>query len=60
MIKLGLKPILFVLNNEGYTIERCIHGKNRCVLATQLPKATRPYRDTESTTTSRTGTGLAS
>lgn len=29
MIKLGLKPILFILNNEGYTIERCIHGKRR-------------------------------
>jgi pyruvate decarboxylase len=29
MIRLGLKPIIFVLNNEGYTIERCIHGKNR-------------------------------
>lgn len=29
MIRHGLKPIIFVLNNEGYTIERCIHGKNR-------------------------------
>jgi len=29
MIKLELKPILFILNNEGYTIERCIHGKRR-------------------------------
>ncbi|KAF7978485.1 hypothetical protein HWV62_45623 [Athelia sp. TMB] len=29
MVKLGLKPILFILNNEGYTIERCIHGKRR-------------------------------
>ncbi|ORY80480.1 pyruvate decarboxylase-like protein [Protomyces lactucae-debilis] len=26
MIRHGLKPILFVLNNEGYTIERAIHG----------------------------------
>ncbi|PPQ68333.1 hypothetical protein CVT24_004814 [Panaeolus cyanescens] len=29
MIKNGLRPIIFVLNNKGYTIERCIHGKNR-------------------------------
>ncbi|KIM89288.1 hypothetical protein PILCRDRAFT_219466 [Piloderma croceum F 1598] len=29
MMRLGLKPIIFVINNEGYTIERCIHGKNR-------------------------------
>lgn len=27
IIRLGLKPILFVLNNKGYTIERFIHGK---------------------------------
>jgi pyruvate decarboxylase len=26
MIRQGLKPILFVINNEGYTIERYIHG----------------------------------
>ena len=31
MIREGLTPIVFVLNNEGYTIERCIHGKERCV-----------------------------
>lgn len=29
MIRTGLKPILFVLNNEGYTIERFLHGKTR-------------------------------
>lgn len=29
MIRLGLKPIIFVINNEGYTIERCIHGMTR-------------------------------
>jgi pyruvate decarboxylase len=29
MIRKGLKPIIFVLNNKGYTIERYIHGKNR-------------------------------
>jgi len=29
MIKKGLKPILFVLNNKGYTVERLIHGRNR-------------------------------
>ncbi len=27
MIKWDLKPYLFVLNNEGYTIERLIHGR---------------------------------
>lgn len=26
MIRHGLKPIIFVLNNKGYTIERIIHG----------------------------------
>jgi pyruvate decarboxylase len=26
MIKWGLKPYIFVLNNDGYTIERLIHG----------------------------------
>ncbi|SCV05678.1 LANO_0H12772g1_1 [Lachancea nothofagi CBS 11611] len=26
MIKWGLKPYLFVLNNDGYTIEKLIHG----------------------------------
>ncbi|PPR06780.1 hypothetical protein CVT24_011280 [Panaeolus cyanescens] len=29
MIKNGLKPIIFLLNNNGYTIERKIHGKYR-------------------------------
>ena len=29
MIRSGLKPIIFVLNNKGYTIERYIHGKHR-------------------------------
>lgn len=28
IIKHGLKPIIFVINNEGYTIERKIHGEN--------------------------------
>jgi len=27
IIRLGLTPILFILNNKGYTIERFIHGK---------------------------------
>lgn len=31
MTREGLTPIVFVLNNQGYTIERCIHGKERCV-----------------------------
>lgn len=29
MIRQGVKPIIFLLNNGGYTIERCIHGKTR-------------------------------
>ncbi|KAF7299075.1 Pyruvate decarboxylase [Mycena indigotica] len=29
MIRHGLKPIIFVLNNDGYTIERFLHGKER-------------------------------
>jgi pyruvate decarboxylase len=29
MIRADLKPILFVLNNYGYTIERCLHGRTR-------------------------------
>jgi pyruvate decarboxylase len=29
MIRKGLKPIIFILNNKGYTIERYIRGKNR-------------------------------
>ena len=29
MLRLGLKPIIFVLNNSGYTIEKFIHGKKR-------------------------------
>lgn len=31
MIRLGLKPIIFLLNNSGYTIERFLHGKERYV-----------------------------
>lgn len=27
MLKLDLKPIVFVLNNSGYTVERLIHGR---------------------------------
>nr|GAT60368.1 pyruvate decarboxylase [Mycena chlorophos] len=29
MIRHNLKPIIFVLNNDGYTIERYLHGKER-------------------------------
>ncbi|KAG6891359.1 hypothetical protein C0992_008474, partial [Termitomyces sp. T32_za158] len=29
MLRVGVKPIVFVLNNRGYTIERFIHGKTR-------------------------------
>ena len=28
MMRHGLNPIIFVLNNSGYTIERFIHGMN--------------------------------
>ncbi|KAI9058230.1 pyruvate decarboxylase [Trametes sanguinea] len=29
MLRWGLKPIIFVLNNSGYTIERYLHGMKR-------------------------------
>jgi len=29
MIRKGITPIVFVINNSGYTIERCIHGETR-------------------------------
>ena len=29
MMHLGLKPIIFVINNSGYTIERFLHGPTR-------------------------------
>ncbi|KAJ3747327.1 pyruvate decarboxylase [Lentinula detonsa] len=29
MLRKGLKPLIFVLNNSGYTIERFLHGKER-------------------------------
>ncbi|TRM60352.1 thiamine diphosphate-binding protein [Schizophyllum amplum] len=29
MLRMNLKPIVFVLNNNGYTIERWLHGKER-------------------------------
>ena len=28
MIRQDLKPIIFVINNDGYTVERMIHGMN--------------------------------
>ena len=31
MIRKGLKPIIFILNNKGYTIERYIRGKDRYI-----------------------------
>ena len=30
MIKAGIKPILFVNNNDGYTVERMIWGAREC------------------------------
>lgn len=32
LLKLDLNPIVFVLNNDGYTVERLIHGKDAYVL----------------------------
>lgn len=32
MARLGVKPIIFLLNNSGYTIERYLHGKTRYVI----------------------------
>ncbi|KAG6884170.1 hypothetical protein C0992_006841 [Termitomyces sp. T32_za158] len=29
MLRVGVKPIIFLLNNSGYTIERFVHGKAR-------------------------------
>jgi hypothetical protein len=29
MIKVGVKPIIFMPNNKGYTIERYLHGEKR-------------------------------
>ncbi|KAH7047352.1 pyruvate decarboxylase isoenzyme [Macrophomina phaseolina] len=28
MVKNGLRPVIFIINNKGYTIERIIHGAN--------------------------------
>jgi TPP-dependent 2-oxoacid decarboxylase len=37
MLAHNLKPIIFLLNNSGYTIERYLHGKNRCVIVLMAP-----------------------
>ena len=29
MMRSGVKPIIFLLNNSGYTIERYLHGEKR-------------------------------
>ena len=31
MIRYGLTPIVFLINNSGYNIERNLHGMNRRV-----------------------------
>ncbi len=31
MLRDGLKPVIFVLNNQGYTIERAIHGPGNVI-----------------------------
>ncbi len=28
MLRQNLKPIIFLINNNGYTVERAIHGQN--------------------------------
>lgn len=40
LLKLELNPIVFVMNNDGYTVERLIHGKEAYV-PTYLPFALR-------------------
>ncbi len=56
MIRQKLKTILFVINNDGYTIERIIHGKHREYNHTQmwnyaeLPKVFATKGDVQPTT----------
>uniref|UniRef100_A0A060TB88 ARAD1D26004p n=1 Tax=Blastobotrys adeninivorans TaxID=409370 RepID=A0A060TB88_BLAAD len=38
MIRWGLKPYLFILNNDGYTIERLIHGEKQSYNDVQMWK----------------------
>src|ERR1700676_4721933 len=58
MIRLRLKPIIFVINNNGYTIERCIHGKDRCVAIKSWRKLQFAYFNyAGNTMTSPIGTG---
>lgn len=37
MIRRGLKPFIFVLNNDGYEIERQIHGVTVRQFSLRLP-----------------------
>lgn len=37
MIRKGVKPIIFLLNNSGYTIERYLHGKERYAVLFLFP-----------------------
>lgn len=30
MVQQGTRPIIFLINNKGYAIERIIHGANYC------------------------------
>lgn len=59
MIRHGLTPILFVINNAGYTIEKFIHGKYRYVA--KLLSDTKRSSDsfTENTTMLTIGSGQA-
>ncbi len=57
MIRKDLKPIIFVLNNSGYTIERYIHGETRCVFFSPLTCMQPKQTILGNTTTSRTGNG---
>lgn len=42
MIKNGTRPIIFVLNNSGYTIERVIHGAHQSKSSSYRNKVDRP------------------
>lgn len=50
MLREGLTPIVFVLNNNGYTIERAIRGEDRSAptyvtFGALIPSSFRKYND---------------
>jgi len=46
-LKLGLNPIVFVLNNDGYTVERLIHGRDAAYNKLPDVRAPNPFIHTE-------------